>query len=670
LGLACAGLIAGMANSLFKRNGKLEQNAGASIADDPDLQLVSAERRQPPISASFRVHALPFLEQHCVSCHGQLKPKMGISLVFADEAAAKASSVWAKVSQVVSSGQMPPPGRPRPDPATAKSFCAWADLALNQDVSSAVPLRRLNRAEYNNTVRDLLGVSLTPADDFPADDSGEGFDNLAQVLSISPTHVEAYLGAADALIKKVHADPELWNKLSRPPAFDFIPFVLRGAPPERADAIKGAQAATDDAESKRRAQDIDRAYYALQAFADRAYRRPVMHQEMFRLMSFVDQALAAGEPADVGLGRAFKAILVSPHFLLRLDLGGPEGARKNDWTDFELACRLSYFLWSTMPDPELFRLAAERKLADPSVLNAQVRRMLRDPKARALAVNFAGQWLQIRALTEITRDPARFPEFDDQLRRDMLDETQAFFAHIVRTDQSALDFLLADYTFANERLARHYGLAGVVGKEFRKVDLTGTGRAGLLTHASVLAVTASPTRTSPTKRGRWILDNVLGAPAMTPPPGVDTLAKSVEGRLTTRERFELHRSRPECASCHARMDALGYGLEQFGPTGAERECDDDGPIDATGVLPSGAAFHGAQELRAELAKHPDEFVRCLTQKLMTYALGRPFFSADQPVLDAIVQHAARRDYRFSSLVIALVRSSPFLEIKHQPAEEP
>jgi hypothetical protein len=323
-----------------------------------------------------------------------------------------------------------------------------------------------------------------------------------------------------------------------------------------------------------------------------------------------------------------------------------------------------------MPDPELLRLAAERKLADPSVLNAQVRRLLRDPKARALAVNFAGQWLQIRALAEITRDPARFPEFDDQLRHDMLDETQAFFEHIVRTDQSALDLLLADYTFVNARLARHYGLANVAGNELRKVDLTGTGRAGLLTHASILAVTASPTRTSPTKRGRWILDNVLGAPAMTPPPGVDTLAKNSDSKLTTRERFELHRSRPECASCHARMDALGYGLEQFGPTGAARECDDDGPIDATGVLPSGATFHGALELRAELAKHPDNFVRCLTQKLMTYALGRPLSSADQPVLNAIVQHAARRDYRFSSLVIALVRSRPFLEIKHQPAEEP
>jgi hypothetical protein len=672
-GLAAAGLTVGAGVSLFNRNKVESTKSAPTIADDPDLQLVQAEQPQNPkqhISGRFRAYALPFLEHHCVPCHGLVKPKADITLAFADEAAAKASSLWGKVVQVIDAGQMPPPGRPKPQATELQSFRHWILFALSGEATGGVPLRRLNRAEYNNTVRDLLGTALTPADDFPADDSGEGFDNLAQVLSVSPTHIEAYLGAADALVENVRANPALWSKISRPPIQDFVPFVLRGAPPERADAIKGIQTAVESPDSRRRAQEIDRAYYALQAFADRAYRRPITHQEMFRLMRFVDQALSSGEPVDEGLARALKSVLVSPHFLLRMDLGGAERSRNNGWTDFELASRLSFFLWSTMPDEELLKLAAARKLADPAVLNAQVRRMLRDSRARALAKNFAGQWLQVRALSETTRDPGRYPEFDDELRSAMLQETHTFFDHVIRTDQSALDLLIADYTFINERLARHYGLSGVVGKEFRKVELADINRAGLLTHASVLTVTASPTRTSPTKRGKWILENMLGTPPMTPPPGVDTLANGGESKMTTRQRFELHRIQPECASCHTRMDALGYGLEQFGPSGAWRDRDDDGPIDATGVLPSGATFHGARELRAELARRPDEFVRCLTKKLMTYALGRPLTAADQPVVDAIVQHAARRDYQFSSLVIALVRSRPFQDFKHQAAEEP
>lgn len=671
-GVVCL-VVAGKA--LYSRDHGQAPAAEAALPD-PDLNLdlqaitgPQSNKTQDP--GNFQQQALPLLEHHCVRCHGGASPKGNLSLVFADEAAARAvPAAWTKVLQVLDSGQMPPPERPRPPDLELRSFRAWALQFASTVRSGGVPLRRLNRAEYNNTVHDLLDTTLSPADDFPADDSGEGFDNLAQVLSISPTHIEIYLSAADSLIENARTKPEIWRRLSTPPVQDFMPFVLRGAPPERADAVKGAQAGADDADTRARAKEIDRAYYALQAFADRAYRRPITHREMFRLMSFVDQALSSEEAVDVGLARAFKAVLVSPHFLFRLELGRPENAKGNGWELFELAARLSYFLWSTMPDEELFRLAAKGELANPAVLNAQIRRMLKDPRSHALAANFAGQWLQIRALAEVTRDLALFPEFNDDLRRAMLQETEEFFEHVVRTDQSALDLLLGDYTFVNEKLARHYGLAGVTGDSFRQVSLAGTQRAGLLTHASILTVTAGATRTSPTRRGRWILDNVLGAPPMSPPPGVDTLAKNVDGKLTTRQRFELHRSRSECAACHARMDALGYGLEEFGSTGGWRQRDEDGPVDATGVLPDGATFHGAKELRAELAKHPAEFVRCLTQKLMIYALGRPLTPADQDALDAIAQHAARQNYRFSSLLIAVVRSRPFRELRPQLAENP
>ncbi len=666
--------LVGAGLTLNSRDNGQAPNPAASALPDPDLELIEfnglrASSNQPP--ASYQRQANPFLKSHCVRCHGIHAPKGDVVLEFADENAARAATtVWPKVLQALDSGQMPPKGRPRPGSDELNDFRVWLHQTILAGSSSGVPLRRLNRAEYNNTVRDLLGTSIKPADEFPADDSGEGFDNLAQVLSISPTHIETYLRAADALVNSVRSKPDLWRNLSTPPVQDFIPYVLRGTPPERNDAVKGLRLDADEDQARALAKEIDRAYYALQAFADRAYRRPITHEEMYRLMFFVDQALTAGEGADAGLARAFKANLVSPHFLFRMEWGGPGAIANRSLTGFELASRLSYFLWSTMPDEELFKLAAAGELSRPAILNAQVRRMLQDTKANALAENFAGQWLQIRALADVTRDPGRFPEFDDELRRDMLEETNRFFEHIVRTDRSVLDFLLADYTFVNARLARHYDLGEVTGDEFRQVSLANTDRAGLLTHASILTMTASATRTSPVKRGRWILDNVLGMPPMSPPPGADTLAKAADGKLTSRQRFDLHRTRAECAVCHERMDPLGYALEHYGSTGAWRDRDDDGPIEATGVLPDGTTIQGANGLRAVLAKHPEDFVRCLTQKLLIYALGRPLTPADQAAVNAIVEHAARREYRFSSLMIALVRSPPFQETRPQEAKNP
>jgi hypothetical protein len=305
-------------------------------------------------------------------------------------------------------------------------------------------------------------------------------------------------------------------------------------------------------------------------------------------------------------------------------------------------------------------LAAGNQLHEARLLVDQIRRMLKDPKAHALTQNFAGQWLQTRTLAEVRRDPVAFPGFDADLLKAMQVETELFFDNIVREDRSIVDLLTGNYTFVNERLARHYGIAGVHGDQFQRVSLAGSGRVGVLTHASVLTITSGPTRTSPVKRGKWIAQNILGMSAPPPPPGADTLKKgSSESAVTLREQLELHRTREECASCHAQLDPLGFGLENFDAVGVWRDKDGDRPIDATGVLPDGRAFRGPAELVSALASRPDDFIRCLTQKLLTYGLGRSLVPADGPAIERIARRAARNNYRFSSLIIAIVRCDLF-----------
>jgi Protein of unknown function (DUF1592)/Protein of unknown function (DUF1588)/Protein of unknown function (DUF1587)/Protein of unknown function (DUF1585)/Protein of unknown function (DUF1595)/Planctomycete cytochrome C len=662
LGLGIA-LVAAAAGIMLPRPAFRHDSAPAKIegpAWDPDVdgEVDAPAQDGPPLN--FAAHVEPVLARFCSGCHNPERAKGGFVLAaYPNEAAAAADhGVWERVARAVRSGLMPPADRPRPDAAESAAFTAWLDKAASPaGVSGRVTLRRLNRTEYNNTIRTLFGIEFRPADDFPADDTGEGFDTIGDVLSVSPTLVEKYLTAAESVIATAARDSRAWKRIANPPAEDYIPFVLRGVPPQRANAVKDARIVADD-----RAAEIDRTYSALQAFADRAYRRPVTHPEMYRLMRFVETALNQGEGIEAGFQLALKAILLSPHFLFKVEAdpalvrGGqiPNGAARR-LTDFELATRLSYFLWSSMPDEELFRAAARGALHESRTLAAEVRRMLRDPKSRALAENFASQWLQTRALDEVTRDPAQFPAFDPNLVRAMRAETELFFDHVVRDDRSVLELLTGDYTFVNERLARHYGIAEVSGEDYRQVSLTGTGRAGVITHASILTITSGPTRTSPVKRGKWLLENVLGVSAPAPPPGVDGLKDDRDGNpATLRERLARHRSRAECASCHARLDPLGYGLENFDAVGAWRERDGADPIDPSGALPDGRSFRGAGELNSALADRPADFTRCLTRKLLTYALGRPLGPGDQPAVDQIARHAARNRYRFSSLTIALV----------------
>jgi hypothetical protein len=314
-----------------------------------------------------------------------------------------------------------------------------------------------------------------------------------------------------------------------------------------------------------------------------------------------------------------------------------------------------------MPDDDLYQLARDDRLRKPGMLEAQVRRMLRDPRARALTENFAGQWLQLRNLKGFMPDPKLFPTFDEALRSAMLKETEQFFEHVVREDRSVLEFLDANYTFVNERLAKHYGLPDVKGEQFRKVTLPPGPRGGVLTHASVLTITSNPTRTSPVKRGKWILENILGTPPPPPPPGVEELKEDKQTVLsgTLRQRMEQHRANPSCAVCHAKLDPLGFGFENFDAVGAWRTREAGHLIDPSGVLPGGQTFQGPAELRAILKTRHEAFTRCLADKLLTYALGRGTERSDRCYVEDIARTVAKNEYRFSSLVLEIVKSEPF-----------
>jgi hypothetical protein len=390
----------------------------------------------------------------------------------------------------------------------------------------------------------------------------------------------------------------------------------------------------------------------LENLATRAWRRPVTGAEIDKIIGLASRAQAdPQQQMETGL----EAILVSPWFLFRVEnAGAPQG------TDFGLASRLSYFLWSSLPDGELFRAAARRQLADPAVLAAQARRLLADPKARALAENFAAQWLEFRNLDFIHRDPARFPEFNADLRDSMRQETELFFEYVLQEDRSILDFLEGKYTFVNEQLAKLYGIPGVAGDEFRKVDLAGTARVGILTQASVLTVTSYATRTSPVLRGKWILENVLNQPPPPPPANVAALRDPAsEPTLTLRQQLEEHRTNPACSGCHARMDTLGFGLENFDAIGRWRLRDEAFPVDSTGTLPDGESFSSPAELAAILAKRPGAFAECLTEKLLTFALGRGLDAQDRAEAAEISASAAHGNYRLSDLILGIVRSRAF-----------
>ena len=398
-------------------------------------------------------------------------------------------------------------------------------------------------------------------------------------------------------------------------------------------------------------------------FVSRAFRRPATSGEVDEYLSYVALARKHGDPFEEGIATALEAVLVSPKFLYRIerDQAAPAGKSSVPVSEYELASRLSYFLWSSTPDADLLRAAAQRKLRQPDLLKAEVMRMLRDPKSSALVENFFGEWLQFKNIDVVRPDLEKFPGFDDGLRLAMRRETGMFVDNIIRNNRSVLELLDADYTFVNERLARFYGIPGVTGPEFRLVNVGATDRGGgILSHASVLTVSSYSTRTSPVLRGKWILENLLNAPPPAPPPGVPPLEENKGAASgTLRQQMEAHRKSPACASCHSRMDPLGFGLENFNAIGAWRTQDGNFPVDASGVLPDGRAFQTPAQLKALLLQDRGAFVSCLVEKLLTYSLGRGLERYDKPAEAEIVAKLPSQDYKFAELVLDVVNSLPF-----------
>jgi hypothetical protein len=723
---------------------------------------------------TFDQNVRPFVTKTCVPCHNarMASGSLNLAQLSSNSNVLASRDTWEKVAAKMRGGEMPPPASPRPDPAQVDAVLAFlkneflrADLSQKPD-PGRVTARRLNRYEYSNTIRDLLGVEFRAEQDFPADDSGYGFDNIGDVLSVSPVLMEKYLNAAEKIASKaIGGDPLPKAVASRGlkrldlstvefttrAEFDADYLVRVGAKGSRGDEgkpvtmniwIDGALVRTATIETKisqvvktsgmeqrefeemhvyfregthtiraaflnddfpktlpekERYSDKKNKFFDLvevigpypskterpsrkrvlicdpasgpacvdkivTELAHRAYRRPVTKAETAALSRIVAQAKSNGYTPDQSIQFAIQAVLVSPHFLFRIERN-PRATDPNTITkvsDLELASRLSYFLWSSMPDAELLRAAEAGQLRTPAGLDAQVKRMLADSKSGALAENFAGQWLEIRNLETVKPDAKRFPEWSPELRDDMRTETRLFFQNILKENRPVSDFIDAPYTFLNQRLAKHYGIRGVTGPEFRRVDLATDQRSGILTHASVLTVSSYPTRTSPVLRGKYLLDNILGAPPPPPPadvPALDEEAVGITGSM--RQQLEKHRENTMCASCHARMDVLGFGLENYDAVGKWRTQDGKFPVDVAGKFPGGKAFSTPAEMKTLLAAELPDFVRCLTMKLLTYALGRGLERYDNRTVEEIVGKAEGSGYRIQPLIAEIVRSLPF-----------
>jgi hypothetical protein len=774
---------------------------------NPSTVSTSADTLPPPSAERA------LLDRYCVTCHNERVKTAGLLLDRMDlDRVPESAEVWEKVLRKLGVGMMPPPGAPRPDQAGIAALVSYLETsidraALTRPNPGRSPLHRLNRSEYANAIRDLLALDVDATALLPADDEANGFDNIADVLKVSPSLIEQYLTASRKIASLAVGDPHIvpvssvyrvppdraqadhveglplgtrggllvhhsfpldadydfrvnllqnivgyvpgleWphqleisvdgervftapvggeedNKLSdtnlalaketldsrlrarihvkagqRVVTVAFIrkssaesveplqPFTrdldmqnMNGIPLIEHVQIAGPFNPTGpgDTPSRRRIficspsrgglpaasarEEAGCARTILSTLARRAYRRPV-DTEIDTLLGFYESGRKQGT-FDSGIESAVRFILTSPKFIFRDEPDPPnvEAGAVYPVSDLELASRLSFFLWSSLPDDQLLTAASQGKLKDPAVLERQVRRMLADSRSSALVDNFAAQWLFVRNLQSFQPDTATFPNFDDNLRQGFRQETGLFFESVMRGDRSVMDLLTADYTFVNERLARHYGIPGVYGSRFRRVTLTDENRRGLLGQGSVLSVTSYPNRTSPVLRGKWILENILGTPPPPPPPNVPTLRENGEdGKvMSVRERLEDHRKNPACATCHRVMDPLGFSLENFDATGAWRTKEARGVgVDASGRLADGTPVDGPVALRMALVKHPEQFVRTMTEKLLTYGLGRGIESCDMPAVRAIARDAARQNYRFSALIMGIVKSTPF-----------
>jgi len=743
---------------------------------------------------------------YCDTCHLGPKARAGVSLQSLNLADLGSNGkTWEKVLHVLRTGQMPPPGTLRPDEDAVQTLIKAIDgerdrVADVRPTPGRPTLHRLNRSEYGNAIRDLLGLQVDVAELLPPDDSGYGFDNIGDVLTVSPELLDRYLLAAGKISRQAVGDTKV------PPAYqtysihhglkqddrmsDNLPIGSRGGTViehrfpvdgeyeisielqrgraeevlgngrerkldlrvddeavkdftipasrgRRADINTGVVVGNSDGYKVRMpvkagshtiaatfqkdtvlpegilfkprfdniqshfegvgaisiagpynvqgpgdtpsrekiftchpagsADEMACAEKILTGIVHRAYRRPVAADDMPELLALYKQGAAAGG-FEQGVRLALQKILVSPDFIFRVELDpadtAPGSARQV--TDVELASRLSFFLWSSIPDDELLAVAESGKLRDPSVLEGQVQRMLADSRSKALVKNFAGQWLFMRNIPAVQPDPAAFPTWDENLRNAMLKETELWLESQMREDRSVVDLLKTDYTFVNQRLAEHYGIKGIWGNEFRRIAVEDPRRQGLLGQASVMAVTAYPNRTAPTVRGKWVLEQLLGAPPPPPPPNVPFLKEdAAHGKLTMRQRMEEHRTAPQCAVCHKIMDPIGFALENLDGIGKWRDLGgDEGtePIDTAGVLPDGTKFDGPAGLRDVLISRHDLFVENFVERLLTYAIGRGTEEYDRPIIRRIAREAAPGD-KWSSIILSIVKAKPFQMIQ-------
>ena len=609
------------------------------------LVLTCAGDDRQEIDVAFSKEVVPFLREYCTDCHQGEDPDANLALDRFEYSANVNTEfeTWERVRRMVVERQMPPSDASQPDQADVLKFIEAIDRQLDslecesEKHPGRVTIRRLNRVEYNNTIGDLFGLDLHIADSFPSDDVGDGFDNIGEVLSISPILMEKYVDAARTIAEKVFED-------------------------DRAKKTVIVETAKSDNER------VEVARRNLRQLTTRVFRRPISDSHLDRLFELMVVAFRSGASENEIYQTVLTASLASPEFLFRIetDPEGDDTVRQLD--DYELASRLSYFLWSSTPDDELLEAAGRGELSNREGLVRQTQRMLGDPKSQALVDHFAGQWLQLRDVDLFKPNPDQFQQFDQSLRQAMRRETELLFENVLQENRSVVEFLNADYTFVNERLANHYGIAGVRGDKFERVS-TGPGRRGVLTHASILMLTSNPTRTNPVKRGKWILENILGEAPPPPPPDVPELEEEGEALGSLRERMEVHRTKESCAVCHRKMDALGLGLENFDVVGGWRDRDGRFEIDPSGELPGGRKFKNPSELMVLLAEEKKlEFCRCLTEKMLTYALGRGLDAYDRCTVKEIVKRLEENEFRFQTIITEIVQSNPF-RLREAPREE-
>lgn len=602
------------------------------------------------LDAEFNEKIRPLLASYCFGCHGAEKSKGGINI----EDYKSLSSVkrnpkfWRNVVDQIGIEEMPPEDEKQLTTAERGQLIGWLEEhATRIDIASIpkdpgrVTIRRLNRTEYDHTMRDLFGIRFRPGKNFPADGAGgSGFDNNADTLFLPPILMERYLEAATQVLDEVFTTEALTKR---------VLFVEPG----------------ENLSKKAAAEKI------ITTYASFAFRRYVKDKETARFLSLFEKADARGDSFADSVKLALKAVLVSPRFLFRSEKD-QETKEPYRVDDFELASRLSYFLWASMPDRDLMALAAKGELGKPEVLRAQVERMLRDDRSRSLAEEFAGQWLGFDKMREEVRpDKDRFPEFDFALRVSMYQEPLEFFHAMVQENRSVLELLDSDTTFVNERLASLYRIPGVGGNHMRRIALPGRERGGILGMGAILASTAFPLRTSPVLRGRYVLDEVLGTPPPPPPPDAGQLPaddRQPDG-LTFRQRLEQHRNRAECSGCHSQMDPIGFGLENFDPIGRFRTEDNGKPVDSAGELPNGEKFTGPAELRQVLMKEKEQFAYNLTERMLGYALGRGLEYYDLPTIHGLRENLIKNEYRIRMLIHGITQSFPFQYRRNDPIDE-